>query len=94
MPSYSGQTGIESKIINKKIIANSNKRENLNRIKNNYNVGDRILLQKPGLRRKISASKDGPYTVLEVGTNGMVKIQGGIVHEHVNIRRIEHFFEH
>jgi hypothetical protein len=33
-----------------KIIANSNKRENLNRIKHNYNVGDRILLRKPGIR--------------------------------------------
>jgi hypothetical protein len=33
-----------------KNIASSNKRENLNRIKHNYNVGDGILLRKPGLR--------------------------------------------
>jgi hypothetical protein len=31
-------------------ISSSNKRENLNRIKHTYNVGDRILLQKLGLR--------------------------------------------
>jgi hypothetical protein len=31
------------------IISNSNKRENLNRIKHNYYDGDRILLRKPGL---------------------------------------------
>jgi hypothetical protein len=35
-----------------KIIESSNKRENLNRIKHKYNVGDHILLRKPGLRRK------------------------------------------
>jgi hypothetical protein len=58
-----------------KIIANSNKRENLNRIKHNYNVGDRILLQTPDLRRKLSSPKEGPYTILKAGTNGTVKIQ-------------------
>jgi hypothetical protein len=56
--------------------ANSNKRENnLNRIKHNYSVADRILLRKPGLRQKLSAPKEGSYTILEVGTNGTVKIQ-------------------
>jgi hypothetical protein len=30
------------------IIATSNNRENLNRIKHKYNVGDRILLRIPG----------------------------------------------
>jgi hypothetical protein len=40
-----------------KIIAKSNKRENLNRIKHNYNVGDRILLRKPGLRRNLAAPR-------------------------------------
>jgi hypothetical protein len=32
------------------IISSSNKRENIIRIKHNYNVDDRILLRKPGLR--------------------------------------------
>jgi hypothetical protein len=76
-----------------KIIASSNRRENINRIKHNYYVGDHIL-QKPGLQRKLSAPKEGPYTILKVGTNGTIKIQGGIVHERVNISRIEPFFEH
>jgi hypothetical protein len=40
------------RIINNKQnnIASSNKRENLNRIKHNYNVGDHILLRRPGLQ--------------------------------------------
>jgi hypothetical protein len=69
------QTGIESKIINKNNIASSNKRENLNRIKHNYNVGDHILLRKAGLQRKLLAPKEGLYTILEAGTNGTKKIQ-------------------
>jgi hypothetical protein len=32
-----------------KIIANSNKRENLNRIEHNYNVGYHIFVRTPGL---------------------------------------------
>jgi hypothetical protein len=57
------------------IIATSNKRENLNRSQHKYNVGDRILLQKPGLGRKLSAPKECLCTILEVGINGTVKIQ-------------------
>ena len=76
-----------------KIIKTSNKRENLNRIKYVYKVGDRVLLRKPGLRRKLSAPKEGPYTVLSVATNGTIKIQRGIVQERVNIRRVEPYFE-
>jgi hypothetical protein len=33
-----------------KIMSTSNKRENINRIKHKYNVGDHIVLRKPGLR--------------------------------------------
>jgi hypothetical protein len=79
---------------NKENISTPNKRENLNRIKHKYNVVDRIILRKPGLQRKLSAHKKGPYSILHVGTIGTVKIQRVIVHEGVNIRRIETFFEH
>jgi hypothetical protein len=88
------QTGTESKIINAKNIKSSNKRENLNIIKHKYDVGDFILLRTTDLRRKLLAPKEGPYTMLEVGINGTVKIQRGIVHERVNIHRTEPFFEH
>jgi hypothetical protein len=88
------QTGIELRTIKKKNIATSKKRENLNRIQHTYNVGDCIILRKPGLRQKLWAPKEGPYTILHLGKNGTVKIQRGIVHERVHIRRIEPFFEH
>jgi hypothetical protein len=34
-----------------------------------------IIPRKPGLRRKLSAPKEGPYNILEVGTNGTVMIK-------------------
>jgi hypothetical protein len=48
----------------RKNIEQSNKIKNLNKLKNKYKAGDHILLRKPGLRRKISAPKEEPYTVL------------------------------
>jgi hypothetical protein len=75
------------------IIERSNKRENLNRLKYKYKIGDRILLRKPGLQRKLLAPKEGPFTILPVATNGTIKTQRGIVQDRVNIRRIEPFFE-
>jgi hypothetical protein len=71
-----------------KIIEKSNKHENLNRLKYKYKVGDRILLCKPGHQRKLSAPKEGPFTILYVATKAMIKIQRGIVQERVIIRRI------
>jgi hypothetical protein len=46
-----------------KNIESSNKRENIDRIKHKYNSGGRILLGKPGLRRKLSAHKEELYTI-------------------------------
>jgi hypothetical protein len=39
-----------------------------------FGVDDSIILRKTGLQQKLSAPEEGPYTVLEVGKNGMVKI--------------------
>jgi hypothetical protein len=68
-----------------KIIEKSNTRENLNRLKYDYKVGDRILLRKPGLQHKLSAPKEGPFTIRSVATNGTIKIQRGIVHIYWNL---------
>jgi hypothetical protein len=54
---------------------NSKKRENLNRIDDKYNVGDHMMLWKPGLRCRLTVPNEGPYPILEVGTNGTVEKQ-------------------
>ena len=74
--------------------AKDNERENKNRVKHHYKVGDKILLRKPGHQPKLSAPREGPFDIIEVNeTNGTVRIQKGPVSDRVNIRRIDPYFE-
>ena len=67
-------------------INKSNAQENQKRIPHTYNVGDKVLLEKPGKVRKMSAPREGPYEVVHVSTNGTVRIKNGAVIQRVNIR--------
>ena len=69
-------------------INNSNQRENKSRIQHVYKVGDKVLLQKPGLLRKMTIPYSGPYEVQRVFTNGTMSIINGAVIQRVNIRRV------
>jgi hypothetical protein len=53
-----------------------------------------VLLETPGILRKLSTRCTGPYPVTNVYKNGTIIIQKGktgIVSERVNIRRITPF---
>jgi hypothetical protein len=73
------------------IINKSNQKENKSRIPYEYKVGDQVLLETPGILRKLSTPRTGPYPVTNVYKNGTIRIQKGIVSERVNIRRITPF---
>ena len=73
------------------IINKSNQKENKSRIPYEYKVGDQVLLETPGILRKLSTPRTGPYPVTNVYNNGTIRIQKGIVSERVNIRRITPF---
>jgi hypothetical protein len=73
------------------IINKSNKKENKKRIPYEYKVGDQVLLETPGIQRKLSTPRTGPYPVTQVYNSGTFQIQKGIVTERVNIRRISPF---
>ena len=62
--------------------------ENAKRKDYEYKVGDKVLLEKPGITPKMSNPRTGPFDVLKVYTNGTVKIQRGPVQEKVSIRRL------
>jgi len=74
-------------------INQSNAQENRKRIPHTYKVGDKVLLELPGKVRKMSAPRDGPYTVEHVSTNGTVRIKHGAVIQRVNIRRLTPYFD-
>ena len=75
------------------IVNESNARENRSRIKHAHKVGDKVLLEKPGIIPKMSAPRTGPHIIQRVSTNGTVCIKDGIVTQRVNIRRLTPHFE-
>ena len=71
----------------------NNRKENAKRIEHEYRVGEKVLLEKPGLISKLSAPRTGPYRITHTYTNGTVRIQRGVVNERVNIRRLTPYKE-
>jgi hypothetical protein len=75
------------------IIDQSNKRENARRLLHDYNVGDKVLLTKPGIIPKMELPRTGPHIIEKVSTNGTVVIRDGAVSQRVNIRRLTPYHE-
>jgi hypothetical protein len=75
----SEQTGIKYKEEKRKqdIINKSNQKENKSssQIPYEYKVGDQVLLETPGILRKLSTPPTGPYPVANVYKNGTIRIQ-------------------
>ena len=67
------------------IINVNNRKENARRMEHKYRVGEKVLLEKPGLISKLSAPRTGPYRITHTYTNGTVRVQCGIVNERVSI---------
>jgi hypothetical protein len=40
-----------------------------------YKIGDQVLLETPGILRKLSTPRTGPYPVTNVYKNGTIRIQ-------------------
>ena len=70
------------------MINKSNQYENKKRIPHEYQVGEKVLLERPGILRKMSTPRQGPYQILRVFPNGTVLLDKGTFHHRVNIRRI------
>ena len=59
-----------------------------------YEIGDLVYVKITGIYRKLDYSKQGPYRITEVFTNGTVRFQRVQVNERINIRRLKpHFVE-
>eukprot|EP00957_Ditylum_brightwellii_P151597 11544843-Ditylum_brightwellii.AAC.1 len=61
-----------------KIIDYSTARENAKRRSHDYVVGNKVLINKDGIACKLHPPIEGPYTILQVYTNGNEKIQCGL----------------
>ena len=70
-------------------IAKSNLRENAKRIDHTYQKGDWITVKRPGIIRKLSIPREGPFQVIKHHNNGTVSYESEPFKEdRVNIRRI------
>ena len=65
----------------------NNSRENSLRIHHDYQVGDKVLISDNDIHRKLNCPTKGPYSIVQVYTNGTVRVQNGAVTERINIRR-------
>jgi hypothetical protein len=59
----------------KEIIDKSNQKENSSQIPYEYKVGDQVLLETPGILRKLSTPCKGQYPVMNEYKNGTIRIQ-------------------
>ena len=74
----------------------NNDEENRQRMNNQYQVGDRILIikKKGEITVKLAKPTEGPHDILAVHNNSNVTILQGTCQECINIRRIKpHYVE-
>jgi transposase InsO family protein len=76
-----------------KAMIRNNERENKSRIDHTYERNSLVLLDKPGILRKMSTPRSGPYKIVQVYTNGTIRIKRGRVSERVSIRRVTPYFK-
>jgi hypothetical protein len=72
------------------IINKSNQKESKSQISYEYKVGDKVILETPGIIRKSSTPHTGPYPVTKVDKNSTIRTQKQkrFLSEKVNVRRI------
>ena len=74
------------------LVDKANLRENNKRIDYDYKIGQQVYIIADGIQRKLNSPKSGPFEIIDVYTNGTVRIQRGTVVERINIRRLEPHF--
>lgn len=71
-----------------KAAISNNKKENQKRKPHTYAVGDKILLDRGEIQRKLIPKREGPFQVVRVYDNGTLKIRKGIY-----TQRYEYLFD-
>ena len=74
-------------------INENNQNENKKRIPQNYWVGDKVLYRVEWVSKYNENPYDGPYKIVQVNTNGTVRLKRGAVTDTVNIRLLKPYRE-
>ena len=76
-----------------RLIDMNNKRENKKRIPFQYTAGSKVPLKRAKRTKHGEREYDGPYTILQLHTNGTVRIQKNTYSEVVHLRQIKPYHE-
>jgi hypothetical protein len=71
-----------------KLINKLNEKENKSCLPYEYKIGDQVLVATPGILRKLTSHRTGPYPVTQVYNHRTIQINRGPVSEKINIRRL------
>ena len=75
-----------------RLIDKNNERENAKHVDYDYKVGEKVLIFTPD-PNKMEPPREGPFSIIQVHTNGTVTLQKGPVTQRYNIRQIVPFQE-
>ena len=64
------------------------KREKAKRLQHTYQIGDRVLIKQAQNTKYGSDTYDGPHTVVQVNSNGTLRIREGPTTDTYNIRQV------
>ena len=70
-------------------INDNNQNENKKRIPHTYRVGDKVLYRVDWMSKYNENPSEGPYEIVQVNTNGTVRLKRGAVIDTVNIRLLK-----
>ena len=76
-----------------KDIDRNNERENSLRVDHDYHIGDKVLVTDNDIHCKLNCPTKGPYNIIQVYTNGTVRVQKGALTERINIRHCTPYTE-
>ena len=74
-------------------INQNNQMENKKRIPHNFRVGDKVLYRVEWVSKYNENPYEGPYKIVQVNTNGTVRLKKGAVTDTVNIRLLKPYRE-
>eukprot|EP00804_Cyclotella_cryptica_P008953 CCRYP_012051-RA/>CCRYP_012051-RA protein AED:0.36 eAED:0.36 QI:0/-1/0/1/-1/1/1/0/147 len=73
---------------------NNTRRESTFRVDWDYQLGDKVLLQKDSILHKTESQYESdPWTIMSVHMNGTIRVQRRTKPERLNIRRVTPYFE-
>ena len=74
-------------------IQHNNQRENSKRTHYEYKTGDKVLLDRGEMQRKLMPKREGPCDIVRIHDDGTMKIKKGLYVQRVSTRRLTPFHD-